>query len=97
MLHCRQRMKEHPMKGAGKMSLFKKEPPMACPKCGKADGWHLMPIEAPQDYVNTASAVNSFSSAPIRNTFGQNLTGTMGKKSKKLRYHCDSCGYEKAY
>ena len=35
--------------------------------------------------------------APIRNTFGQNLTGTMGKKSGKLRYHCDSCGYEKAY
>ena len=28
---------------------------------------------------------------------GQNLTGTMGKKSKKLRYHCDSCGYEKTY
>ena len=51
----------------------------------------------PQDYANQASAVNSFSSAPIRNTFGQNLTGTMGKKSKKLRYHCDSCGYEKMY
>ena len=79
------------------MSLFSKKIPTACPKCGKADGWRALPIEAPQDYVNTASAVNSFSSAPIRNTFGQNMTGTVGRKSKKLRYHCDNCGYEKAY
>ena len=79
------------------MSFFKQEPPKACPKCGKADGWRVLPSETPQDYVNPAAAVNSFSSAPIRNTFSQNLTGTMGKKSKKLRYHCDSCGYEKAY
>ena len=79
------------------MKLFRKDPPAACPKCGKADGWRMLPIEMPQDYANQASAVNSFSSAPIRNTFGQNLTGTMGKKSKKLRYHCDCCGYEKTY
>lgn len=79
------------------MSFFRQEPPKTCPKCGKADGWRVLPSETPQDYVNPASAVNSFSSAPIRNTFSQNLTGTMGKKSKKLRYHCDSCGYEKAY
>ena len=79
------------------MGLFKKNPPAASPKCGKADGWHVLTAEAPRDYVNHASAVNSFSPAPIRNTFGQNLTGTMGKKSGKLRYHCDSCGYEKAY
>ncbi len=79
------------------MSLFRKEPPKVCPKCGKEDGWHMLPIETTQDYVNTSSAVNPFSSAPIRNTFGQNMTSTMGKKSKKLRYRCDNCGYEKEY
>ncbi len=68
------------------MALFKKNPPAACPKCGKADGWRVLTAEASLDYVNQGSAVNSFS-----------LTGAMGKKSSKLRYHCDSCGYEKAY
>ena len=78
-------------------TFFRKNPPAACPKCGKADGWRVLTAEASQDYVNQGSAVNSFSSAPIRNTFSQNLTGAMGKKSSKLRYHCDSCGYETAY
>ena len=63
------------------MKLFRKDPPAACPKCGKADGWRMLPIEMPQDYANQASAVNSFSSAPIRNTFSQNLTGAMGKRA----------------
>ena len=77
--------------------FFSKKPPMACPKCGGKDGWRPLPEIIPQDYVNEASAVNPFSSAPIRSTFGQYLTGTMSRKSKKLRYHCDNCGYEKAY
>ena len=77
--------------------FFSKKPPKACPKCGRADDWRVLPSEAVQGYVNTADAVNQFSPALIRNTFGQNLTGTVGKKSQKLRYHCDSCGYEKAY
>ena len=76
--------------------FFKKNPPKACPKCGKAEGWRVLPNEIPQDYVGNA-AVNPFASAPIRGTFGQGLTGTVGKKSQKLRYHCDCCGYEKAY
>ena len=80
------------------MALFSsKKRPAVCPKCGKADGWRMLTSEAPQDYVNTASAVNPFASAPIRNTFGQNLAGTMGRKSQKIRYHCDNCGYEKTY
>ncbi len=79
------------------MSLFSKRIPAACPKCGKADGWHMLQNDSAQDYTNVASAVNPFSTAPIRNTFGQNMTGTVGRKSKKLRYHCDNCGYEKAY
>ena len=28
------------------MALFKKDPPRACPKCGKADGWHLLDTES---------------------------------------------------
>ena len=78
------------------MSLFKKDPPAACPKCGKADGWRCLMNSPPQSYVSGAAAVNPFSSAPIRNTFGQNLTG-MKSRSKKLRYHCDSCGFEKSF
>lgn len=78
------------------MGLFKKDPPKACPKCGKAEGWRVL-TEAQQTWTNQASAVNAFSSAPIRGSFGQNVTGTAGRKSEKLRYHCDSCGFEKAY
>lgn len=79
------------------MSIFGKNPPQACPKCGKSDGWHVLISETPQSYVDTASAVNSFSGAPIRSTFGQAMTGNMEKKSRKLLYHCDNCGYEKRY
>ena len=28
------------------MALFKKDPPRACPKCGKADGWHILDNES---------------------------------------------------
>lgn len=80
------------------MSLFgAKNPPKACPKCGKADGWHVLPSETSQNDSNAADAVNPFSPAPIRGTFGQSLTGTMGKKSKKIRCRCDNCGFEKSY
>ncbi len=80
------------------MSLFKKKIPAACPKCGKADGWHVLPEEPTDSYVlNTAAAVNSFSPAPIRGTFGQNMTAGVGKRSKKLRYQCDSCGCQRTY
>ena len=79
------------------MSIFKKVPPKACPKCGNADGWHLLTIDPSPSYVNDAASVNPFSSAPIRNTFGQNLTRTAGKKGNSVRYHCDGCGYEKTY
>ena len=78
------------------MSLFRKNPPSACPKCGKSDSWRCVVSDMPQSAENSAAAVNAFSSAPIRNTFGQNLTGMKGQ-SRKLRYRCDSCGYEKAY
>ena len=77
--------------------FFKKNPPKACPKCGKEDGWRVLVDEEPQEYVSQAAAVNPFSAAPIRGTFGQNLTGVVGKKGRKLRYRCDNCGFEKAY
>lgn len=79
------------------MSLFSKKIPKACPKCGKADGWCALPETVQQDYVNQAGAVNPFSPAPIRGSFGQNLTGTMRRKSKKTRFRCDHCGYERTY
>ena len=77
------------------MGLFSKSPPKVCPKCGKADGWRVLTSE-PVSYTGSSAAVNPFSPAPIRNSFGQNLTGMTGK-SKRLLYHCDNCGYEKRY
>ncbi|MBQ1520209.1 MAG: hypothetical protein IIZ56_01905 [Clostridia bacterium] len=78
------------------MCIFKKEAPSKCPKCGKADGWHVVSEDPNYNAVTSAASVNSFSSAPIRGTFGQNVTGTKGR-SKKLLYRCDNCGCEKRY
>ena len=80
------------LRGKIEMNLFRKAPPAACPRCGKKDSWRCMPVNESAG----AAAGNPFAPAPIRNTFGQNLTGMKGV-SKRLRYHCDSCGYEKAY
>ena len=97
------------------MALFKKDPPRACPKCGKADGWHILDNESSAvDYGESfdvrlqpgghaGSAVdfgdryreilrpggyssNQFTDMRIQNS----RTGV-------LTYHCDGCGYEKAY
>ena len=78
------------------MSIFRKSIPAACPKCGKSDGWHILDGDPAYSAGNTATAVNAFSSAPIRNTFGQNMTASMGKR-RKVRYHCDDCGFERSY
>ena len=78
------------------MKLFKKDPPTACPKCGKSDGWRLVVSDTPLSAEVNAASVNPFSTAPIRGSFGQNLTGMRGR-SKKLCYHCNNCGYEKSY
>ena len=74
------------------MGLFRKDPPPACPKCGKSDGWGPMPYEGPVRESANVSA--SFSSAPIRTS--RVSMGPTGK-SVRRRYHCGSCGYEKAY
>ena len=78
------------------MGLFTKAIPKACPKCGKADGWRCLPAEPVQNNVTGARAVNPFSPAPIRGSFGMNLAGNMGQ-SKRIRYHCDNCGFEKTF
>lgn len=75
------------------MSIFKKEAPKACPKCGDSAGWHFVPAEEPR---YEASAVNPFSAAPIRGSFGQNMTRAPGKNAKR-RWRCEACGFEKTY
>jgi hypothetical protein len=77
------------------MALFKKDPPKACPKCGKADGWGIR--------INEGSAVefgdrfretlrpggfssNQFTDMRIQNT-----------RDSAVTYQCSHCGYEKSY
>ena len=78
------------------MGLFRKSPPAVCPKCGKADGWRCALSDMPQSMEVNAAPVNSFTVAPIRGSFGQNMTRMNGQR-KRARYHCDNCGYEKVF
>ena len=75
------------------MGIFKKNPPKACPKCGDSTGWTLVITEEPR---YESSAVNPFSSAPIRGSFGQNMTRSAGRYAKR-RWRCANCGFEKIY
>ena len=83
-------------KGALTMALFRKNPPKACPKCGRGDGWHCVLSDMPQSASANAAPVNSFSSNPVRGSIGASLTGWKGQ-SKRLRYRCDHCGFEKSF
>jgi predicted RNA-binding Zn-ribbon protein involved in translation (DUF1610 family) len=74
------------------MSLFKKTPPKACPKCGRADGWHITRIEAP---TTPTDGFYHASGATMRGPFGVQ-PGTSSKPPKN-RYQCDNCGFEKSY
>ena len=78
------------------MALFKKDPPKACPKCGKADGWRCMPSDMPQSMDANAAPVNAFTANPVRGSIGASMT-TRSRQSKRVRYHCDHCGFEKAF
>ncbi len=78
------------------MSIFRKKIPTTCPKCGKADGWHIVREEQEYNAVTSARAVNQFASAPIRGSFGQNMSSGVGRRSKN-RWRCDNCGYERLY
>ena len=74
------------------MRLFRKDPPPACPKCGRSDGWGHMPYDGPGGQSESVSA--PLSSAPIMTS--RVSMGPTGK-NVRLRYHCSNCGYEKAY
>ena len=97
------------------MSLFKKDPPQACPKCGKADGWHILDNEGsaadygdrfdvrfqPGGYAGSAVDLGDRSRETFcpGGTSGSQRTGMRFQNSRTgvLKYHCDECGYEKAY
>ena len=38
--------------------FFRKEPPKACPKCGKADGWRWVMDDTPQNDAEEAGLGN---------------------------------------
>ena len=77
------------------MALFKKDPPKACPKCGKADGWRFMIDDTPLSNAANAGMGNPFYLDHQRDPFA----GGHYEQSKIISYHycCDHCGYEKTY
>ena len=75
--------------------FFKKDPPKACPKCGKADGWRCVMDDTPQNDAEEAGLGNPFYLDSQRDPFYNNMGGTAPKT--KYRYCCDNCGYEKTY
>ena len=42
------------------MALFQKEPPKACPKCGKEDGWRCVIDDTPLSTAVNAGMGNDF-------------------------------------
>ena len=73
--------------------LFAKKIPAACPKCSKADGWHMAPVEVPQR-GEAPTPAKLHMGAPLRGTYAQDLPTPGGKK---LHYRCDNCGHESEY
>ena len=78
------------------MIFSKKEPLKACPKCGKADGWRCMPSDMAQSMDANAAPVNAFTANPVRGSIGASMT-SRSRQSKRLRYRCDHCGFEKSF
>lgn len=71
------------------MSLFKKNAPRVCPKCGEADGWNVLETDMPQLEARPMEPAIVF-----RDRIGLETRKT---SHKKLFYHCEKCGFEKAY
>ena len=69
-----------------------KDAPFACPKCGEEAGWRCLNDPADNEMSRGKQAV-------IQGAFG--LIGlAIAKavhKGKKLKYHCDKCGFEEIY
>ena len=78
------------------MFFFKTNPPKACTKCGKGDAWRCVVSDMSQSAAANAAPVNAMTSNPVRGSIGASVTGWKGQ-SKRLRYHCDHCGFEKSY
>ena len=78
------------------MFFFKTNPPKACPKCGNGDAWRCVVSDMSQSAAANAAPVNAMTSNPVRGSIGASVTGWKGQ-SKRLRYHCDHCGFEKSY
>ena len=74
------------------MSLFKKTPPKACPKCGRADGWRIVSSEAP---TTPTDGIYHASGASLRGPFG--VAPNMKAQTRKVRYQCANCGFEKSF
>ena len=74
------------------MGLFSKKPPKACPKCGRADGWRIVPSETP---TMPSDGLYHASGASLRGPFG--ATPNMKAQVRKVRYQCSSCGFQKSF
>jgi len=75
------------------MALFKKDPPKACPKCGKEDGWRCVIDDTPLSTAVNAGMGNDFYLDMQRDP----LYARHDESKKMIRYRCDHCGYEKTY
>ena len=75
------------------MSFLKKDPPTACPKCGKADSWRCVIDDTPLNNAANAGMGNDFYLDIQRDP----LYVRQDEPGKTIRYCCDNCGYEKTY
>lgn len=74
------------------MGLFSKTPPKACPKCGRSDGWRIVPSETP---TTPGDGLYHASGASLRGPFG--ATPNMKAQVRKVRYSCSNCGFQKSF
>ena len=77
------------------MALFKKDPPKTCPKCG-ASSLRCMIADTPESADLTSGPVNAYTPNLGRGAFGASLVSRK-RKSERLTYHCDNCGFEQSY
>jgi len=79
------------------MCLFKKTPPNVCPKCGRADGWRIVPFEEP---ATPDDGLYHASGASVRGPFGASphMKAQVRKAQVgKVRYQCSNCGFQKSF
>ncbi len=77
------------------MALFKKDPPKACPKCGRSDGWRIQ-----EDVGQSIEFGDRFSETLRPGGYKGNMFTEMRIQNRRrnvVRYHCDHCGFEKSF